>query len=227
VTDYYFGSDTNTELATCGTADHRFYIGKIGGEVTANDTSFNSTTASETGSAKLVYSYWDIAGPSSSLRGGRSASAWGAAQASKFITTRNAKTVVGGTTLFGDLESRNGGWSDAADKKDDNHKLVNAFLAKLAISDTPGLYVNKTDWDNYLGSTWTAGTSFVWWLAAPASPTITNCSKAESGWSNEIAGGAYDRGGQKVMIWQYRFSPDFDITPYNGYLDGTWNPTPS
>ena len=83
MTDYYFGTDGATDLATCGTSGQRFYIGKLGAGVTAGSGGdFDSTTASDVGNADLVYGYWDIEGPTSPNKpDGDSPAQWGAAQA--------------------------------------------------------------------------------------------------------------------------------------------------
>jgi hypothetical protein len=229
MTDWYYGSDTNSGKTTCAShgGSSPFYIGRLGGEVTAGGGGFNTATASAIGNYDLVSGYWDVAGPlSTACPPGTSPTDWGSLQAAAFIRAAELNPQVLGTTFFGDVEANNLGWSTQVN----NQETISGFLSYLGNSGvTPGLYANHSDWDTYLGESWHSSYPFVWWLA-DSYEAITTCADASTQWESLIAPGGLDRGGYKVMIWQYNDHPpsasDLNITPYSGYLSGHWNATP-
>ena len=223
--NWYFGTDTNNAASfPCAGNGTHFYIGRIGGGVSANNAYFDNAAASAVGPT-TTSTYWDLEGPS--VRpSGVSAYDWGINQAVAFHNAWKAKTNAKGSTLFGDIEPGNPGWSSTtqADRRD----VLSGFLAQLnAFGVTPGIYISTINWDNYFGSAWTTLTPFVFWLAD------TDCPSGCSGAQNEFNSSKthITRGGYRVMIWQYATpgctdqSQDLNITPYNGYLSGHWNPT--
>lgn len=223
--NWYSGIDSgsNPPFACPGSGGH-YYIGRIGGELTTDYSDFNYTTAAAVENAEWVSAYWDVAGPNSPLRPtGSTPSQWGKLQAEAFITAWSDITQVDGTTLFGDIEPGNKGW--ATTTQPDNRAVITAFLAEIATSLTPGVYVTADNWGDWFTAGWTCPVPFVLWLANSFA-AITSCSDAESEWSTNTP----PLGGFQTMIWQYNTHPpsaqDLDITPYSGFLNGHWNPTP-
>ncbi len=224
---WYFGMDGNssTPFPCAGNGSH-YYIGRLGGETTAGGTGFNTATAQAVG-ASLVSSYWDVAGPGSA--GSLTPYNWGVAQANAFIAAWNANVNVSGSTLFGDFEGLNGGWGTG--NQTNNRAVLHGFLYTIAQHGlTPGVYITLSNWDSYFGSTFTSPDPFVFWLADAYCGTT--CAQAESTFNSTISTSTYNRGGYKVMIWQYVISScagsngnDLNITPYTGYQNGHWNPT--
>ncbi len=224
-----FGSDTNaTGTFPCSGTYEAFYIGRLGGETTAGGGGFNTTLAEQLG-ATLTSSFWDVAGPDSPLKpSSDTPTQWGVAQANAYIAAWESNGLVGGTTLFADIESGNGGWTKG--NYGPNQAVLHAFLQTLSANYVPGVYISTTLWGDYFG-TYTSTVPFVLWLwGTPC--TATTCAEAESQFNSNYAN--LSLGGYKVMIWQYVIGPpngcvnatqDLDITPYNGYETGHWNPT--
>jgi hypothetical protein len=225
---YYFGIDTNTTSFPCP-ASTNFYIGQLGSGVSTSGANFKTTPA-ETAGFYQTYGYWTIEGPGS-IPSGSNATEWGTAQADAFLEawgTGTYSSYVGGETFFGDVESGSDGWSSGSQAQ--RTDIITAFLAEIVNVNpnyTAGLYANTNDWKNLIGNSWSSSTPFVWWLADTYT-TITTCSDAETQWVDLISGGSLDRGGYKVMVWQYNGgSTDHDITIYPGYQSGKWNPVAS
>ncbi len=232
-TSFYFGMDGSSSTPfPCTGSGHSFYIGRVGGEVTESSAEFNVATA-QAATPAFTSAYWDLGG-STSIPVGLTASQWGQKQAEAFITaiaTGPNAIHIQGKTLFCDIEAGNPGWAESDPAL--NREILNGFLDGIAtLGFVPGVYANLSDFDRYLGASWIATTPFVWWLA-DWYVALKTCQEAETNFNNFFAGNdTYSRGGYKVMIWQYNGtqggSPrDLNVTPYNGYLNGHWNPTPA
>lgn len=221
--DWGFGTDTNaTGTFPCTGKYANFYIGPIGGETTASTANFSDAAAEAVG-VDYTFSYWDLAGPGSAPTGD-TPTEWGVAQANAFISAWEDSDLVGGTTLFADIEPGNGGWgTDTAE----NQAVLHAFLVTINASFTAGVYISSDNWTSYFGD-YTSTEAFVLWLAG-ADCSITTCAEAETAFNDDYTDTSL--GGYRVMIWQYVIgscsgaTQDLDITPYNGYESGTWNPT--
>lgn len=226
---WYFGMDGQsvTPFPTCGTLSKDFYIGRLGGETTPGGGPFVVATAEAVGALR-TFAYWDVAGPGP--RTGTAAFNWGVDQANAFMEAWALNQYVGSATLFGDFEGPNGGWTNG--NGGPNFQTLQGFLETLTGGNfdfVPGVYITQDNWDNWFGQTYISPTPFVYWLADSLCKT---CSDAESFFNSTISGSSYDRGGYKVMIWQYAINTcsnsgnkDLDITPYSGFLNGRWNPT--
>lgn len=226
-TNFYFGIDGDSEAAFhCAGNGPNYYIGKLGGETTAGGGSAWSQACANLATPTYTHSYWDVAGPNG--RTGSDAYAWGTEQASAFFNAFTANVYVNGLTLFGDVESGNGGWlSDTAS----NQQVLYGFLNELKSKGvTPGVYIEQSFWNPTFGTTWQSPVPFVLWVASSYCATDT-CALAESNFNSLMSGVNF--GGYKIMLWQYNinscgasaFNSDLDITPYSGYENGTWNPT--
>ncbi len=223
---YYVGTDTNNALPfpVDGAIEH-FYIGRLGGELTASSLGFDAEAARALPSDQ-VYGYWNLGGPAHSARSAvQTAVAWGAAQAEAAVKAHHENPLVGGKTLFLDTEAGNGGWgSDVAI----NRQVMAGALYRLAQTPgmVPGVYVAPRFWTESFGTTeWIPGTAFVLYLAGTTCPN--NAATAMAQWATLPA-----VGGMRPMIWQYHVSEcvgaaqDWDVTPYNGFIGGIWHPTP-
>ena len=228
---WYFGMDGDSNVPpaypTCGDGPN-FYIGRLGGEETAGGGPFILATAALVG-ARLTSSYWDVSGPGSLT--GTAATEWGIGQASAYITAfQAASSYCQGTTLFADIEPKNGGWTNGNSVP--NRNVLLGFLSSLSEAGYyPGVYISKDNWDNYFGASYVSPAAFVLWLANAYCGTT--CAEAGNSFNSLYDSGAYDRGGYKVMIWQYVTTDcsgetqDLNVTPYTGYQNGHWNPTAS
>ena len=233
-TNFYYGIDSGSAgpfPCPCPQPNENYYIGRVGGGITPDrSVGWNPQTAQLATKAR-TFAYWDIEGPGK-IPTGQDASAWGGQQAAAFfneVMDGSASQYVGGRTFFGDVESGNLGWGTGTATL--RQQIVSGFLLELfELNYTAGLYANLTDWDNMLGTTWSPDIEFVWWVA-DGFPMITTCAGASSKFNSLADSGANVRGGMKMMIFQYNLtnsSPrDLDVTPYNGYLSGTWNATPN
>jgi hypothetical protein len=223
-TNWFFGMDTNSAppFPCAGNGAH-FYIGRIGYGTTHDAGQFNVTTAEAVGPT-TTSTYWDIEGPGSAPPG-VTMPQWGVNQANAFYTAWQSTIYSNGSTLFGDLESGNSGWSGATQAQ--AQAIVHGFLQTLAGKGiTPGLYVSKDNWNTMVGA-YTSPIPFVLYLAGtdcPGSCTIAE-NEFNSTYTNIVLGGF------RTMIWQYAIpsctgqTKDLDITPYAGYQTGHWNPT--
>ncbi|MFI5035590.1 MAG: hypothetical protein ACHQFZ_05240 [Acidimicrobiales bacterium] len=230
---FYFGMDgTSGPPFPCTGNGHSYYIGRLGGEITEGGIGFNLSSA-KAATYLLTSGYWDIGGPGI-IPPGKSAYQWGQQQANAFLSAYNTgpnAPYVLGQTLFGDIESGNFGWGVGT--KTQGQDIVHGFIQTIAnVGFSPGLYANRPDWDNLIGASWTSPTPFVWWLA-DTYVGITTCVEAQNEFNSLFFGNnIYSRGGYKVMVWQYNGTSggsvrDLDLSPYNGYLSGRWNPTPA
>lgn len=226
--DFYFGIDSDSVAKfTCPGNGPNFYIGKLGAETTPGGGTAWSPACASLATPPYTHSYWDVAGPDG--RTGSTAVAWGEAQANEFYKTWKADSLVKGSTLFGDIEPRNGGWLTDIGS---NRAVIAAFLNTINNKGdaTAGVYVTQTNWNDYFGSTWTSTAAFVLWLA-DSFCSVDTCVKAQDYFNSTITN--INLGGYKTMLWQYNINTcgasannsDLDITPYNGYESGSWNPT--
>ncbi len=228
--NWYFGMDGySSPPFPCAGSGTNFYIGKIGYGTTPDESGFNITTAEAVGPT-VTSTYWDIEGPLSAPAG-VSMSQWGVDQANAFFTAWQSNIYSNGSTLFGDLEPGNSGWTTYTHAQ--TQAILHGFLQTLAGKGvTPGLYISASNWTTMVG-TYTSTVPFVLWLAGTDCPS--SCTSAE----NEFNATSNNKvnivlGGYRTMIWQYwatgpkgcaTSGNDLDISPYNGYLSGHWNPT--
>ena len=222
-TEFWTGTDTNAALpfpTGTGVAPEHFYIGRIGGEVTASSYGFDIKAAK---AANRVFGYWDLAGPSQVVTLGAT---WGEQQAKSFASSfHNFRPAqVRGTTLFLDVESGNGGWGNDSSA---NRSVLRAALAALkSLGFTPGVYIGLSAWVQFFSSAeWSPNIPFVLWLAGNANQTLA---EAIAQWETLPT-----LGGMRPMLWQYNSSgstasptQDRNLTPYGGWLHGAWKPTP-
>ena len=218
--EWWTGTDTNAALpfpAGSGVAPEHFYIGRIGGETTASVYGFDIKAAK---AATKTFAYWDLAGPGTIAE----PAIWGSKQAESFFLAVTTQHYVQGRTLFLDVESGNGGWGTHIAS---NQATFAGALNALALQHiVPGVYISEYEWVQFFGSaSWSPDVPFVLWLAGNADPTLG------------LAIASWDRlptlGGMQPMLWQYNSSgstasplQDRNLTPYGGWLDGAWKPTP-
>lgn len=231
---WYFGVDTNSSLeGVCdGTnASEHFYIGRLGGNTTPSTSGFNTATAETVGPYK-TFGFWDLVGPEGDPS--LDPATYGTDQANAFIKAWSNNNLVGGGTLFCDIEPGNGGLSNGGFGSDTsaNQALLEAFLSTVRGVDAtiyPGIYTTADFFNTAFGSTYVPSTAFVLWLAAWN--CVSDCTTIQDDFNashlNQVVGG------YKVIIWQYWGSQscggnqDLDVTPYDGFftnLGYSWHP---
>jgi hypothetical protein len=126
--------------------------------------------------------------------------------------------------MFGAVSAGSGGWKTG--NYGPNREVVSGFLTKLAslssgVGMRLGLYGNQTaEFQGLLdASSWTSPEAIVVWIAAYGS--FADCTAVKSAYCPMPTVGGYF-----PMIWQYSGTPDYDITPYAGFIsNGYWTPT--
>lgn len=229
-TQWYTGTDTNLGVpfpTGAGVQTEHFYIGRLGGELTADSYGFDIQAAK---AATRTFGYWDLGGPTHPARPtGQSPQAWGHAQAQAFLAAWRAQHQVDGTTLFLDVEVGNGGWvaNPGPAGQTENGAVLQGALTALSSVAEPGIYIGSSFWTQAFGASADPGVPFVLFLAGTPCPATV-----------EDAIAAWDHlptvGGMAPMIWQWRIpgcagaTQDWDLTPYGGWLhEGRWRPTPA
>lgn len=228
---WYYGMDTNSATPfPCAGDGHNFYIGRLGGGVTAGGTGFDSATADAVG-AEATFAYWDLVGPGNAPSG-TSPEEWGIQQAQAFQKTWDGNFSVSGTTLFADIEPGNGGWS--GEPPSACQQVLNGFLETISDPSSgfyPGVYISVDNWNAFFESSYVSPIPFVLWLAGTDCPST--CTDAADQFNANHLNQAL--GGYKVLVWQYYVpscsgSRDLDITPYDGYFTNSppsWRPIAS
>ena len=230
---WYFGTDSNngTPLPTCGDASP-FYIGGLGQGVTPGGA-FDMTAAKAAG-PQLTFSYWFLEGPDSPNKPSSDTNrAWGIAQANAYWQTwADDSSFLQGYTLFADIEEGYGWGTDQTANMEVLTGWLYQLIENLVVG--AGVYISYSNWQTYFNANFPY--EVVLWLAGTNCPST--CADAESQFPPVASFGGY-----KVMIWQcVVYNPsgstcptwegqsniqDINITPYNGYLNGQWNPTPA
>ncbi len=210
----YYGIDSNTTI--CCQMPLNFYIGRMGFGVYPDTYyfAFNTAMAKKVGNTN-TFGYWGVQGPGSNT-GYATPYKWGVAQGQAAWTAWNStfvgSSLVGGYTVFGDVESGFGGWgSNVAN----NQAVINGFLSQVfAVTPPntwPGLYVSPYFWNTYLGGNrFVPGTSFVLWIngaseCAVCGPCNNNCGTTPADAQNYYANHVRPIvvGGQNAVLWQY------------------------
>lgn len=224
--EYWTGTDTNNGLPfpSNSTQTEHFYIGRLGGELRADTMGFDVAAAKK---ATMTFGYWDLAG-AQSIPSGMTPTNWGQAQGRSAVTAAKAHQYVHGTTLFLDVEPGNGGWGPVYDLAANRQVLSAALAAIQQLGYTPGVYVSPSLWLAFFGVGYVPKTPFVLWLAGTDCPSTAE--SAMTIWDQQPS-----VGGQRPGLWQYSVSgggcpdspnQDWNVTPYSGWLHGTWEPTP-
>lgn len=148
-------------------AHPNFYIGEIGGGLTADSTYFDSAAAAAVG-PEYTFTVWALEGYNSQFRpSGDSAEQWGAAQANAYINAWLNKQDAFGTTLFGDIESGNYGWSGTTESQ--NQSVLKGFLNTIHTttqgSFVAGVYLSQDTWNTFFGSSYSSPVLIVVWAA--------------------------------------------------------------
>ncbi len=143
------------------------------------------------------------------------------------IDAWNSNPVVGGRTLFGDIERGFGGWAGAATQ--DCAALLNGFLTALNQAGfIPGVYLNVSERDTYFPADYTASVPFVYWVAGGslAGKMAGPCQQGDTlhptftAWTTTVQNEVF--GGMQAALWQYWLSGfgcagDFNYSPQSGY----------
>ena len=209
----FFGVDSNTNI--CCAMPLNFYVGRMGYGVYP-DTSyfaFNTAMAQKVGNPN-TFGYWGVQGPGSNPNN-TSPFQWGVSQAQAAWAAWNNTFVgasyVGGYTVFGDFESGFGGWGSNVGA---NQAVINGFLSELFNITPPrvwpGLYVSPNTWNQFVGSGFVPGTSFVLWIVgtnecAVCGPCNNGCGTTTSDATNIFNNNVrrVNVGGQNPVLWQY------------------------
>lgn len=222
---FYTGTDTNNGLPFPAGSDTRhFYIGRLGGELSADTMGFDIQAAKQ---ATQTFGYWDLAG-AESAPANIVISQWGQQQGHGAVKAVEVCPYVHGRTVFLDVESGNGGWGTGINSVK-NQQVLSAALAAIKQSGyVPGVYISLDTWLTFFGPNYLPKTPFVLWLAGTNCPASAAAAAAQFADQPSI-------GGMRPMIWQYSVSgggcpadtlQDLNVTIYQGWLQGRWEPTP-
>jgi TAT (twin-arginine translocation) pathway signal sequence len=236
---YYWGTDSNS--ATLLDIPQNFYIGRFGYGTTAS-TQFFNTGAALTAGKSNTYIFWGLEG-SGLAPSGITSYSWGWQQASaaldQWSNNPNA-ALVGGHTIFADIEAGFGGWTAGNSGCSSNRQVVQGFLDRIAAAFTtttpfrPGIYITPRDWRNYFGRAFSPSKSFVLWISicyscdsSICAPCNDQCGNTPTAIANLLPTvKSTILGGSRVVLWQYWLDPpcgcgDFDVAIQNPALGFT------
>lgn len=236
----FFGVDsfTSPARATVAGMPLQFYIGELGA-TQYGIGAFDKNTAAQVTPA-LTHGYWGVCGPNAMPTGASGVSdpgVWGQQQALLAIQAWNSNPVVGGRTLFADIEAGFGGWGAPATQAD-HVALLNGFLQTIALAGfIPGVYLNRSERDLYFPTDYVAPVPFVYWfaggkfagtMAGPCQPGDT-LQPTYSAWNTAVQSETF--GGMQAVLWQYWLSGmgcggDYNYSPQSGYSAFTSLPVP-
>lgn len=212
----WWGTDSSSQ--TCCGVPQDFYIGRMGYGMKISPAYFNVSAAQAAG-LYSTYGYWGVVGPNAKPRN-LSAYAWGQKQADKAFyawQTGNSPNayLIGGYTIFGDVESGFGGWKSG--NYSSNQQVLNGFLDELyAITPSnpvtwPGLYISPLNWSSYFGQSFVTNTNFVLWVTGCdtcgsdiCSPCDTSCdtfTTVDNRLFSTVT--SIGLGGMSPVLWQY------------------------
>ncbi|MDB4895860.1 MAG: hypothetical protein JWN15_2122 [Firmicutes bacterium] len=207
----YYGCDSATASWSSGT---NFYVGRLGRGTSADLEFFNAAAATAVGPSQ-TYAYWFILGPARDPNCDwttNTAAAWGTAQAVAFNQAWHANVQVGSKTLFGDVESGQGGWAtpDRSNYIDLNYAVYKSFVTQLqSLGYKVGVYSSPNEWQTIMGSTTaTAAPATVAWLASWLVDSTSPPPSAPVSFSPPSPG---KFGGIDPTIWQYYGGDSADL----------------
>jgi hypothetical protein len=245
-----FGIDSCTPPGIGGMPT-QFYIGELGcidcilpGPCPGCPDCFDVNSAAAAGYF-FTHGYWGLAGPGSRPPDLADNYLWGRRQAFKAAdawSTGPRANLVGGQTIFADIEAGFGGWgTDQAANAD----LLNGFLdAIVERSLSPGVYMNISQVSTTFSPGYVPSKSFVYWGVGTINglcvccPSVNNCSPCNPGcdtkppvqqnWTNGVFHACF--GLQSIQVWQFWIdnctgccacancpcNGDFDYSPQSG-----------
>jgi hypothetical protein len=164
----WWGTDSGTQ--TCCGMPQDFYVGRMGyGVEPAGDPYFFNRSAAASAGLYHTYGYWGVVGPDS-RPSKKSPYVWGQNQADyAWNAWHNGPSaeLIGGLTVFGDVEPGFGGWSSG--NHGPNQEVISGFLDELFDITPPfvwpGLYISPYYWSGLLGRDFIPKTDFVLWIA--------------------------------------------------------------
>jgi hypothetical protein len=223
----YFGVDsfTSPAHATVAGMPLHFYIGELGA-TQHGIGAFDQHTAAQVTPA-FTHGYWGLCGPNAMPSQVTDPGSWGQQQALSAIQAWNTNPVVGGRTLFADIETGFGGWAKSAPA--DNVALLNGFVQTITQAGfIPGVYLNRSERDLYFPQNYAAPVPFVYWFAGGkyAGTMAGPCQKGDTlqptytAWNTGVQSEVF--GGMQAVLWQYWLSGmgcggDFNYSPQSGY----------
>lgn len=188
----YYGCDTNSNSFPCS-GSGLFYIGRMGGGTTSGGGGWNQNAADTAGSAH-TYGYWDIEGLGTSTVNATTLSdayTWGKQQAQAAKSAWDANSSVGGSTIFGDVESGNTGIGVSSTL---DQQVYLGFMDELNnLLSVSGVYSSPGEWDKIMGSSFSASPATCVYSADWTEP----CGSCPT----SITGAGF--GGYTPTIWQY------------------------
>ncbi|MBA2284206.1 MAG: hypothetical protein H0W02_01850 [Ktedonobacteraceae bacterium] len=228
----WWGTDSNSQ--TCCGMPQNFYVGRMGygGEPGGDGYFFNTSAARAAGGAN-TFGYWGVVGPDS--RGSYSPYDWGRKQADNawnaWYNSPN-HAFIWGYTVFGDVESGFGGWSNG--NYGPNQAVLNGFCTELYnITPAnpvvwPGIYISPYTWGQFFGTGFRTNTAFVLWLAGcdtcgsdicnPCNSSCNTLTTVQNRLSSTVVN--IGLGGMKPVLWQYWIS-DCGCGDYNVAIQHT------
>ncbi|HEX4208266.1 MAG TPA: hypothetical protein VHZ51_29490 [Ktedonobacteraceae bacterium] len=214
----WWGTDSSSQ--TGYELPQNFYIGRMGwGKQPQGDALYFNVNAANAAGRERTFGYWGLVGPGNGYRGSTSPFDWGKRQADCAWNGWNHgphATSVGSPTIFVDIESGFGGWTNG--NYTANQQVVNGFLQELfnitPRNTWPGMYISPNYWKNLLGTQFKPTTPFVLWITGcytcgtgvcgPADNSCSTQTSVQGKWKSHVGNVAL--GGQKPVLWQYWIS---------------------
>jgi hypothetical protein len=213
---------TDSASTTCCGIPQDFYIGRFGYGTTGSTYFFNIRAAQAAGKSS-TYIFWGLEGPGIAPQG-MTPYSWGWLQAQAAIAQQSNNlnaALVGGSTIFADIESGFGGWNAGYYRL--NQHVVQGFLNGIAnASIPPGIYIAPGDWRNYFGTAFRPGQAFVLWISwcyscssrvcIPCSRCATTLTDVENLLPKVMS---TTLGGSQAVLWQYWLDPPCGCGDFN------------
>ncbi|GAC1300908.1 MAG: hypothetical protein NVSMB27_41270 [Ktedonobacteraceae bacterium] len=219
----YWGTDTNS--ASCCGLPQNFYLGRLGYGTNTGDTQDFNTAAANAAGNNGTYAYWDVEGPDASPNA--DPYSWGLQQgqtaAGEWSNNPNAN-YVGGSTIFGDVESGNPGWGSGDQSR--NQAVLQGFLDGIQNGSngtplTPGIYITPSNWQTFFGAGYATNQNFVLWITGCQTCVVScrpcdSCTETPAQVQNLLSTISQNSlGGSGVVVWQYWIGEcgcgDFDV----------------
>ncbi len=222
----WWGTDSSTQ--TCCAMPQNFYIGRLGyGAEPLGDSNFFNVNAAQSAGRGHTYGYWGLVGPDIRPTG-VDPYVWGELQADNAWNACQHGShayLVGGLTVFADVETGFGGWTSG--NNGPNQDVLTGFLDRLfAITPPavwPGLYISPYFWTGFFGQSFRPTTDFVLWVTGcdtcggdicnPCDYSCNTLTTVRNRLTSTV--GNVTLGGRKTVLWQYWLSDcgcgDFDV----------------
>lgn len=226
----WFGTDSGSQ--SCCDMPQNFYVGRMGyGAEPIGDAYYFNRNAATIAGYQHTYGYWGVVGPDA-RPAGMSPYAWGQHQADNAWYARSHgpnADLIGGLTVFADVEPGFGGWTFG--NYSNNQNVVDGFLTELfnitPPNTWPGLYISPFYWTNLVNQSFRPAADFILWATGChtcgsdiCSPCNFSCNTQVTV-QNMLASTVVNitLGGRKPVLWQYWVSDcgcgDYNVATQN------------